>query len=448
MKNRTYLFSLLGTLLCLVFYQLILIPYLKLPIPWLEVVISVFLPVLLSVILLHLYFLILTWRPIEKLINRFYPNHQDSFSKDLVVVLAEIFSEEREKQNNLISQMDLYSNIISHLEEGILLIDQPGRIILNNLSSEVILNFQGSIRNKFYWEILQSPDVKNKIKESLVSRQKQSGEFSLYSPMDRTVAYSIIPLGPSFQTREEKLIMVLVDTTRIKKLEKVRTDFVTNVSHEIKSPLGAIIGYIETLIDDPPAEKERQLKFLSIILKNSLALDSLVDDLLVLSKLENNQSLEMTTFYPAKLLDEIIELYQEKIKEQSITLTLSQVENNIRWSADKMKMRQLLINLLDNAIKYSKTGGTIELVIGKVENKNLFSITDYGDGIPLLEQDRIFERFYRVDKSRSSSTTGTGLGLSIVKHIVELHHGTITLSSKRGMGTKFIVLFPDFLTES
>jgi two-component system phosphate regulon sensor histidine kinase PhoR len=413
-----------------------------------KLILNVFLPVLLIALIIHLYFIILAWSPIEKFLNQYFPEQEELLDKNILSLWKKFMIENKNKQRDMERSNTAYVSLLNHLEEGILIIGTNGKILFNNISAGEILNFPGSVKDKFFWEIMQNTELKNQITQASDKGLKQFGEYLLHSPIDRVVAYSILPMDEPFTSKPEQLLIVLSDITKIKKLEQIRTDFVANVSHELKSPLGAILGYVETLVDEPSTAIEKRQKYLEVIYKNGIQLNAIVDDLLILSKLESDNKLEITRFNPGKLLLEITELYAEKIREQKMYIHTESVDQTLEMAADKWKIRQLMINLLDNAIKYSRLGGHIEFSLLRCDGQIVFTIMDDGIGIPMMEQDRIFERFYRVDKARSNDYTGTGLGLSIVKHIVELHQGTIALKSNRYEGSTFTISIPENLTES
>ena len=447
MKNRLFFFSLLSTLLCLVLYHIMLVTHFKVIVPLKDLVLYGLVPVLLMATFLHLYFVIISWAPLEKYLSSLFPNSEIQ-TKNLLSFWKEIISEYKQKQKDQEEMIRFYKNIFEHLEEGIIIVGDKGKIQYNNLSAQEILRFPGQVKNKYFWEILQNLEVKNQINQAIEKNTKFTGEYVLHSPLGKTISYLITPMGDSFQSRTGNLLIVASDVSKLKKLEQIRTDFVSNVSHELKSPLGAILGYVETLMDEPGLDPDRRKKFLDVIYKNGIHLNAIVDDLLILSKLESDKTLLLTRFSPSKLLNEVIELYTEKIKEQHLIIKSELMDETIEMSADKVKIRQIMINLLDNAIKYSNEGGEINLSLERKNNQIVFTIADNGVGIPFLDQDRIFERFYRVDKARSGDKEGTGLGLSIVKHIVDLHHGLISFTSTRNEGTTFFVTIPQNLTES
>lgn len=448
MKKRLVFCSLTSTIICLIFYQIILKSYFEINVPNVKLLFYVFVPVIFAALILHLYFTILAWSPVEKFLGNYFPDQKDLSNLDILSLWEKHLNDNLKKQDDLDRQINLYLGILNHLEEGILIISQNGKIIFSNLSAEEILHFRGNLTDKQYWEVLQKEEIKKQITDSLDRCIKQTGEYTLHSPMDRSVGYLIIPISELFQSKPEYLLLVLSDLTKLKKLEKVRTDFVANVSHELKSPLGAILGYIETMIDEPLLDPDKKDKYLKVVYKNGIQLNAIIDDLLVLSKIESDRTLELTNFKPGKLLFEIMDLYAEKIEEKKLLMITDSIDSTIDMQADKEKINQLMINMLDNAIKYSKLGGQIDLSLEKKDDYIVFSIKDNGIGIPIMEQERIFERFYRVDKSRSNSSPGTGLGLSIVKHIVDLHQGKINLVSERNVGSIFTITLPINLTQS
>ena len=234
----------------------------------------------------------------------------------------------------------------------------------------------------------------------------------------------------------------MYDITEIRRLEKVRTDFVTNASHELRTPVTALKGFSETLLDGAMEDKVILKQFLEIMFEESTRLDLLVNDILELSKLEQRQvpiAYEKVVVKDAVL--STFKLIKQKAEQKNIALNLIE-EECVTIEGDKDRLKQILANLIDNAVIYTKYGGTINVVLNKTEEQAIITISDNGMGIPEDEISRIFERFYRVDKGRSRNSGGTGLGLSIVKYLVENFNGTITAKSKVGLGTTFEITFP------
>ena len=229
----------------------------------------------------------------------------------------------------------------------------------------------------------------------------------------------------------------------LKKMDSMRTDFVANVSHELKTPLTLIKGYIETLEDKAMDDREESGKFLSIIKEHTDRLGHIIDDLLSLSELElSKDCLCKTEFDLKELIDEISLGFERAVTERSQTLTVSSQGADLRIKADRDKVEQVFVNLIDNAIKYTKESGRIEVSLLGQDRAVSVIVRDNGIGIPKKHLGRVFERFYRVDKARSRQLGGTGLGLGIAKHIVLVHNGNITIESELNRGTKVSVTLP------
>ncbi len=228
----------------------------------------------------------------------------------------------------------------------------------------------------------------------------------------------------------------------LKQLDRVRTDFVANVSHELKTPLTLIKGYIETLQNKAFNDKEKSDKFISIIKEHSDRLGYTIDDLLSLSELElSKDCVNKTDFDLKEVIDEISLGFGQALAEKQQSLTVSTQGDDFCIQADRNKIEQVFANLIDNAVKYTKESGRIEILLCEQDQSVCVTVQDNGIGIPKEHRDRVFERFYRVDKARSRELGGTGLGLSIVKHIVLAHKGKIAIESEPNRGTKVSVTF-------
>ncbi len=229
----------------------------------------------------------------------------------------------------------------------------------------------------------------------------------------------------------------------LKKMDKVRTDFVANVSHELKTPLTSIKGFIETLEDGAIDDKENARRFISIIKKHAEALSNIINDLLSLSELElAKDRISKCNFDLKGLLDEVILGFGHAISNKKQKLELDFKGNSFKIFADRTKIEEVFVNLIDNSVKYTPETGQIKIVIAERKDMLEMRVEDTGIGIPQEHLDRIFERFYRVDKARSRKFGGTGLGLAIVKHIILLHNGNIDIESQIGNGTKVIITLP------
>lgn len=236
------------------------------------------------------------------------------------------------------------------------------------------------------------------------------------------------------------IVVVFHDITELKKLEQVRQDFVANVSHELRTPITSIKGFTETLLDGKLDDEKTIRNFLTIILNESDRLQMLVQDLLDLSKIERQEfRLDYTNFDLNELIAEIDRLFAGKAEKKSIRFKTVYADQKINVWADEHRVKQIFINLISNAIKYTPEGGSVEVIVSENETCACIEVKDSGIGIEEKEIPRIFERFYRVDRARSRNSGGTGLGLAIVKHLVEAHNGKMEVKSRPGAGTSFIV---------
>ena len=229
----------------------------------------------------------------------------------------------------------------------------------------------------------------------------------------------------------------------LKNMDKMKTEFVANVSHELKTPLTSIKGFVETLEDGAMEDKETNKKFLAIIKRHTERLTNITNDLLSLSELESKKDvLSIASFDLKEMIDEIILGFGHAISEKTHKLKFASKFDKYVMSADKVKIEQVIVNLIDNAVKYTESGGEIKIEFTEDEKCVNIIVEDDGIGIPAKYFNRVFERFYRVDKARSRQSGGTGLGLAIVKHIVSLHGGNVQIESQVGIGTKIIVSLP------
>ena len=381
--------------------------------------------------------------PLNELLSAFERLADGDFSakvkfkrKDEIGKLAENFNKMSKELKQLFDNLNLkqeeLNNIISFLEEGLLVLDKKGRIILFNESFKKIV--QINPEGKFWWEVLRNPEVDKLIEKAKKEKRVSSKELELNG---KVFLCSLV-----FIPSKEELIIVLHDITEFKKLEKIKKDFVVNVSHELRTPLTAIKGYVETLEEEIKGNSKH---YLDIIKKHTERLINIVSDLLLLSELEEKG---LTQIKEDVNLEEIAKnvckIFEQKAKEKNLKLNLI-CENKPVIKGDPFKLEQMFINLIDNAIKYTEEG-EVSVLLRQTDKEVIIKVKDTGIGIPKEHLDRIFERFYVVDKSRSKKLGGTGLGLSIVKHIVLLHNGKIDVESTPYKGTEFTITFPTYLS--
>ncbi|WP_041556077.1 two-component system histidine kinase PnpS [Carnobacterium sp. 17-4] len=348
-----------------------------------------------------------------------------------------------EEQTQEIEQNDkrLYE-LINHLVIGVMLIDEHRTIKMVNPAMSVILGEDVTkLVGNSYVEATKSYGLSHLIEIAYQKNEKQNDEIYFYYPKDKIVDANIVPIDGK-EPGEQNLIVLLYDITEIRRLEKVRTDFVTNASHELKTPVTALKGFSETLLDGAMEDKEVLKQFLEIMLAESSRLDFLVNDILELSKLEQKQvPMNMQEVNLTEAVLSTFQLVKQTADEKEMKLNLIE-EDTLFITVDSSRLKQILANLINNAVVYTQDSGEVTVTIRKENNQAVILVSDNGIGIPEDEQDRIFERFYRVDKARSRNSGGTGLGLSIVKYLVENLNGSIAVESKLGLGTTFIVRLP------
>ncbi len=333
--------------------------------------------------------------------------------------------------------------IINSVQEGFLVLDMNGKVILYNKGFEAIIN-NNQLEGKYYKELVTNKEFTKLIKKTIKKKKSSSDEIG--------IGDSFYLCSSNYLEVKNEVVMVFYNITELKKLEKIKKDFVSNVSHELRTPLTAIKGFIETMQDEIQAfEKDTQgtlseitkfKRYLDIIDRHTNRLINIVRDLLMLSKFEDTMTfLELSEIDIYQFIPNVTKIFDQKLNEKKLYLKCS-IGNNIPlFTADSFKLEQLFINLIDNSIKYTDEGG-ISLDIRSTKTHLGIIIADTGIGIPPDDIDRIFERFYTVDKSRSRKMGGTGLGLSIVKHIVLLHNGDIQVESNPGKGTSFGIKIP------
>ncbi|MEH7122768.1 ATP-binding protein [Bacillus sp. JJ1532] len=365
-------------------------------------------------------------------------NNETGMLSASINVLARNLQDMRKTQE---MQQDRLSALIENMGSGLILIDSKGFISMLNRTYKEIFNVNPiEYMNKLYYEVIEYGEIVSLIEEIFMTEEKVKKQI-------------IIPLGsgrrhfevygvPIIGTNDvwKGVLLVFHDITDIKKLEQVRKDFVANVSHELKTPITSIKGFSETLLDGAMEDKQSLEAFLKIILQESDRLQSLVHDLLDLSKIEQqNFNLSIQSYNIADTLEEVIAILDQKAAEREISLMIEKENDPILIEGDADRLKQIFLNLINNAVTYTPNGGSVSISLKESQSKVFIKVADTGIGISKEEIPRIFERFYRVDKARSRNSGGTGLGLAIVKHLVEAHKGNVSVESKIGEGTTFFI---------
>lgn len=320
--------------------------------------------------------------------------------------------------------------VLSSMGEAVLVTDRLGTITLTNKKTRGLLG--EGLTGKRIAEVFRDPTFLNLIEEGNKKWSSVSGEFTIYDPNQITFHATISPLIKNMKILGS--VIVLHDISTLKKLETMRTDFVANVSHELKTPLTSIRGFAETLLDGGMDDTRHAGKFIGTILNNALRLGRLVDDLLALSNIELGKIKLNMEFFP--LLDSVLAVVstlKPKAEEKGLELNVA-ISNEVKVRADKDRLEQVLMNLVDNAIKFTEKG-SVAISAGMKGDMVEVSVSDTGSGVPAKDLSRLGERFYRVDPARSRELGGTGLGLAIVKHLVTSMGGSLAFDSKEGRGT-------------
>ena len=350
--------------------------------------------------------------------NKLFSNDMDISNKHIVSIID---ATENIKKRNI----DI-ENIISSMQEGLLLIDEDFRILFINNKGKHILRLNGDLNNKKLTNLYRNKKLKNFLEK--IKIEKESKAIDLKNN-DNVMRFFI-------NKNSKGYVILIYDVTHIVKLEKMSNEFTSNITHELKTPITSIHGFAELVSMKIVTDYNQILDYNNKILSESKRLIDLVDDILKLAYIENYIENEHKIINFKDMFSYVFEILQNDIKEKNIRFGIN---GNAIFLASEDKIYELIFNLVSNAIKYNIENGTIYVDIFKNENNFGFKITDTGIGIPEKYNDRIFERFYRIDKSRTSKVSGTGLGLSIVKHIIEIYNGSITIVNEN-RGTTFIVV--------
>jgi len=342
------------------------------------------------------------------------------------------------KEEELTSVREQMMKVLSSIHDGIILVDFNGIIKrVNHTAEEIIGQGEQGLSGMNINVLMRSDELKKSIEEAKNGMEKVSGITRVLLPEERNLEFTCIPFGD-----HSGIGLVLHDITRVSKLEKIRRDFVANVSHELKTPATSIKGFLETIMGMGDGEIATRNKFLEIIYKNVLRMENIIDDLLTLSRIESGvDSLAEKPVNVNACVVNALSLIKAKYPQRIVKVMGNEFDYFIRGDSNLLEMA--LVNLLDNAIKYSSD--EIEVILDGDYRKVYISIKDRGIGIPGMDIPRIFERFYRVDKARSRALGGTGLGLTIVKHIADAHKGKIHIRSTVNRGSVFKLEFYRFI---
>jgi len=361
---------------------------------------------------------------------------------DVVDAVSELGRRFAERLDGVLRINNEQEAVLAGMAEGVLAVDSDRRVISLNRSAGRLLGVgPAEIMGRIFYEIVRNPDLNRFVDQVLNTRKPLEGDLVLRQADERVLQIRGTMLNDS-QGRAVGAVFVLNDVTRLRRLENMRRDFAANVSHELKTPITSIKGFIETVLDGAtPEDSER---FLRIVARQADRLDAIIDDLLSLSRIEKEADASDIVLSPVRLKEIVMGAAVDgrpKADERGVTFDIV-CPDDLHVRANPLLLQQAIRNLVDNAVKYSESGGQVRLVGERTGDEVRISVVDKGCGIAPEHHARLFERFYRVDKARSRKLGGTGLGLAIVKHIILAHRGKVTVESTPGRGSTFTIHLP------
>ena len=368
-------------------------------------------------------------------------------SGDALEALAISFNETAARLDRsirtLTEERNLSSAILGSMVEGVAVVNASERLLFANRGFTEILGLDVLPQSgSALVEVVRQTELIEAVREVLKGEPRVETEIVTGTLRQHFFAVTVASVSAA---ETSGAVIVLHDITELRKLERVRRDFVANVSHEFKTPLTAIQGFAETLLAGAIDDPQNRIRFLEIILEHSRRLARLTDDLLKLSKMDADRlELEIRRLSVSQFVESCIETTQRPAAEKDLRISVNLPQSLPDIAADRRRLAEVLQNLLDNAMQYTPAGGQIMVSASADGVEVTFTVSDTGIGIPQADQPRIFERFYRVDVARSREVGGTGLGLSISKHLVEVHGGRIWVESEVGQGSQFHFTVPIF----
>lgn len=388
------------------------------------------------------------WRHLEHLLDElaagrkpegFVFRHGGHFAR-LTYPLEKIAQEQEKLHREINDEAFNLRTILASMEEGVMVVDAHHTLRLVNPSFVSLFDLKSDPVGQTVLRTLRETAFEELISTALRTGEDQRGDVERTADK-RHFAVHAVPVrefadGPG-------VVAIIRDITRLRQLEEVRREFVANVSHELRTPLSIFHGYLENLMDAPSMPRKEQAEIFEILRKHSRRLNALLEDLLTLARLESRQEkMVCVSMELPALLHSVAGDWSQKLATKKLALRVEADGDLPRVSADPQRLEQVLHNLLENAVKFTEAGGSILLRASARNGDMEVRVEDSGQGIPPADLPHIFERFYRADKARSREQGGTGLGLSIVKHIIQLHGGSVAAESKYGKGTAIILHLP------
>ena len=362
----------------------------------------------------------------------------------LAEAMNEMASQLDERIATIVRQRDEQDAILDSMVEGVLALDSEGNILgMNPACSRMFHLDPAVVRGRAVHEVLRKADLLAFVDEAISTSTPLHRDVVIRDPQQR---YFTARGNALFDRRQRRIgvLIVLDDVTRVRQLENVRRDFVANASHELRTPVTSIKGFVETLLDGALDDRQSAERFLHIILNQTNRLDALVNDILTLAKIEKEAEVQTAELSPGRLADvlnAVVEAMQPQAAVKQIRL-VREGEADLEARINARLLEQAVTNLVDNALKYSPSGSTVRIRVRRQMDGVVIEVIDQGPGIEAKHFPRLFERFYRVDKARSDRLGGTGLGLAIVKHIAALHGGSVSVESRLGEGSTFRIHLP------
>ena len=394
------------------------------------------------------------WRQIERLVRQIDGSERPrTFLVDggpepqrVGLALENIFARQQELGRQIAGRESGTQTILRAMQDGLLVVDKNLRITLVNQAFRKLFGLPEISLATPLLDVVRDATVDRLIEETLRTGKAMQSELNLADSKtnsERDVEISAVPIKDDADLTTGAVIL-FHDITQLKQTDKVRRDFVANVSHELRTPLSILRGYIETLLDNPQTSHEELSRILQVMERHSKRLGLLVDDLLSLAQLESRDTdLQLSDVQLAELFESVLRDWGKKLAEKQLKVVVDLSPDARTIRADETRLQEVVYNLLDNAVKYSRENGEVRLRAAQRCPEIVLSVADNGIGIGKNDLPRIFERFYRVDKARSRELGGTGLGLAIVKHIAQLHGGRVEAESELGRGTTIRVILPN-----
>ena len=336
----------------------------------------------------------------------------------------------------------LFEATMGSMREGLLVVNKDMRVVASNPAAHKLFNLSShKLNSQRLTELTRNPAIYSAFLDALKGVERSGVKVETHGPERQVFDLRVVPIGDVNGDGAAGALGVFFDITRLERLELVRQEFLSNVSHELRTPLTAILAFVETLETGAMEDPESAQRFLSIIRKNASRMHGLIDDILELTAIEGgNVRLRARMLDLHGIVDDVCASAAAKASAHSVSL-VNNVAREVMVYADERRLEQMLTNLIDNGIKFSREGGTVK-ISHEPGQRDRILVEDNGDGIPAQHLERLFERFYRVDRARSREMGGTGLGLAIVKHLALLHGGEVTVSSELGKGTTFTIHLP------